>query len=161
MKPNLRLPGPGWKVAIAYAVLLKMALFPSFQKINVNLIDMFSKTKKQGASDEYKKGFFKSSDLRDWERQGLCNNGLDFFNNVKHKLEETAHSQLSEGYQFTDWQTLEWSKDSQEPELIFKHSVATNTCYIYKEFAQALQWLVHCLQTHPPSNIPYGCGFQR
>ena len=141
VKPNLRLPGPGWKVSIAYALLPKMALFPSFQKTGVRLIEMYSKTKKQGQPEEYKKGFFKSTDLQDWEKQGLCSHGIEFFNNVKHCLEETAHSQLSPGYQFTDLHTLEWTKDSHEPELMLKNSVATNTFYIYKEFAQAFQWL--------------------
>ena len=140
-KPNLRLPGPGWKVAISYAVLPKMALFPTLQKADVHLFELWSKTKKQGQSDEYQKGFFKSSDLRDWEKQGLGSHGLDFFNNVKHRLEETAHSELSQGYQYKDWHALKWSKDSQEPELTLKSSVASNLIYIYKPFAEQLQWL--------------------
>ena len=141
VKPNLRLPGPGWKVSIAYAILPKMALFPSLQKYPVSLMELRSKTKKQGQPDEEKKGFFNSSDLRNWEKQRLCSNGVEFFNNVKHRIEETAHSQLSQGYQFTDWHTLEWSKDSHEPELTLKNSVKSNMMYIFKPFAEMLQWV--------------------
>ena len=139
--PDIRLAGEGWKVAIAQAMLPRMALFPSLQNENVNLMELWSETKKAGKSDEYQKGFFKSSDLRDWEKQGIASNGLEFFNNVKHRLEETAHSELSQGYRFTDWQSLEWSKESQEPELKLTHSVKSNTIYIYKPFAKALQWM--------------------
>ena len=109
VKPNLPLPGPGWRVAIAFAILPKMALFPQLQKSNVNLMEFWVKTMKQGASDEYQKGFFKSSDLREWEKQGLCSSGVDFFNNLKHRLEETAHSELSQGYQFPNKHGNHWS----------------------------------------------------
>ena len=145
--PKIRLPGPGWKVAIAHAMLPKMALFPSLQNEDVHLVELWSKTKKPGAVDEYQKGFFKSSDLRDWEKQGLGSNGLDFLENVKHRLEETAHSELSKGYRYTDWHTLEWSKDSQEPELTLNSSVKSNMIYIYKPFAKQLQWL-HAATNH-------------
>ena len=141
VKPSIHLPRKGWKVGIAYAVLPPMALFKSLQTANVNLMEVWSKTKKQGQPDEYQKGFFKSSDLEKWENAGLCFNGVDFFNNVKHRLEETAHSELNPGYQFTDWQALEWSKEGTEPELTLKRSVKSNLIYIYKPFAEALKWL--------------------
>ena len=143
MKPNIHLPGRGWKVAIAYVVLPQMALFKSLQTANVNLMELWAKTTKPGQPDEYKKGYVKSSDLEQWENAGLCRNGIDFFNNLKHRLEETAHAELSPGYQYPQqtWQALEWSKEGQEPELTLKSSVKSNLIYIYTPFAEELKWI--------------------
>ena len=143
MKPNIQLPGRGWKVAIVYGVLPQMALLKSLQTANVNLMELRTKSTKPGQPDVYQKGFVKSSDLEQWENAGLCRNGLDFFNNVKHRLEETAHAELSPGYQYPkqSWQALEWSKEGQDPELTLKSSDKSNVIYIYKPFAEALKWI--------------------
>ena len=143
VKPNIHLPGKNWKVAIAYAVLPPMALFKSLQTANVNLMELQMKSTKPGQPDEVNKGVVKSSDLEQWENAGLCFNGIDFFNNIKHRLEETAHAALSPGYHYPTqtWQALEWSKEGQEPELTLKSSDKSNVIYMYKPFAEALQRL--------------------
>ena len=141
MKPNLRLHGTGWKVSIATAILPKMSLFKSLQNADVNLMELWSKTKKQGQSDAYQKGYFKSTDLRSWEQANTCHEGIDFFNTVKHRIEETAHASLDDGFQFGDWHSYEWNKEGVQPELVLTHSAKANTCYIYKPFAEALGWL--------------------
>ena len=48
VKPQLRLPGEGWKVAVAGAILPKMPLFKELQSANVNLIELWGETEKAG-----------------------------------------------------------------------------------------------------------------
>ena len=143
VKVNLHLPGQGWKVRIAYAVLPPMSLLKSLQTVSQNLMELHMISKKPGQPDEIQKGVLKGSDLAAWETAGLCENGIDFFNTVKHHLEETAHAALSKGYQYTKqtWQTLEWSKEGTEPELVLKPGVKGNKMAVSKQMAEAFEWV--------------------
>ena len=47
VKPQLRLPGEGWKVSVAGAILPKIPLFKELQSANVNLIELWGETEKQ------------------------------------------------------------------------------------------------------------------
>ena len=97
---------------------------------------------KPGQHDEIQKGVVKATDLEAWENAGLCQNGIDFFNTIKHRLEETAHAALTAGYQYTKqtWQALEWLKEGTAPELTLKPSVKGNKIFMYKPFGEAFQW---------------------
>ena len=48
VKPQLRLPGEGWKVSVAGAILPKMPLFKELQSANVNLIELWGETETAG-----------------------------------------------------------------------------------------------------------------
>ena len=80
MKPQLRLPGQGWKVSIASAVLPKMALFKPLQSAGVNLMALWAKTEKAGKSNVWQKGYLKPSDLREWEKADTCHEGVETYN---------------------------------------------------------------------------------
>ena len=47
------------------------------------------------------------------ESRSLPRRGGFFFNPVKHRIEETAHASLDDGFQFSSerWHALEWNKD--------------------------------------------------
>jgi len=109
VKPNLRLHGEGWNVSIVSAMLPKMSLFKPLQSAEVNLIELYSKTEKAGQSNVWKNGYVKSSDLRVWEKAGACCEGMDFFNTVKHRLDETMHASLDDGFKINAarWLTFE------------------------------------------------------
>jgi len=143
VKPNLRLHGEGWKVSIASAMLPKMSSFKPLQSADVNLIELYSKTEKAGQSNVWKNGYFKSSDLRVWEKVGACREGVDFFNTVKHRLDETIHASLDDGFKISaaHWLTFEWKKDGVQPELVLNQSTTDNLIYMYKPFVETLQWM--------------------
>ena len=44
VKPQLRLPGEGWRVSIISAMLPKMSLFKDLQSENVNVIELWGET---------------------------------------------------------------------------------------------------------------------
>jgi len=144
VKPNLRLHGEGWKVSIASAMLPKMALFKSLQTANVNLIELYAKTQKVGQTAAWKNGFVKSADLRVWEKTGCCRDGVDFFNSVKHRLEETLHASLDAGYTISAdrWLTFQWKKDGVQPELVLHKTTSNaNLIYLHKPFVETMQWM--------------------
>ena len=143
VKPQLMLPRQGWKVSIASAILPKMALFKDLQSADVNLMELWAETEKAGQSDVSQKGYISASDLREWEKAGACHEGVDFFNTVKHRIEETAHASLDDGFQFSSarWHALEWNKDGVQPELVLTHSHTDNSIYIYKPLAETLHWI--------------------
>ena len=120
VKPQFMLPGQGWKVWIASAILPKMALFKNLQSANVNLMELWAETEKAGQSDVLQNGYVNADDLREWEKAGACHEGLDFFNTVKHRIEETAYASLDDGFKFSSarWHTLTWNKDGVQPELV-------------------------------------------
>ena len=60
VKLGLRLPGDGWKVSIISAIVPKMALFKDLQNSNAELITLYGKTEKRGASDAQVKATFHS-----------------------------------------------------------------------------------------------------
>ena len=101
VKPQLMLPEQGWKVLIAPAILPKMALFKNLESANVNLMELWAETEKAGQSDEWQNGYVNADDLREWEKAGACHEGVDFFNTVKHRIEETVHASLDDGFKFS------------------------------------------------------------
>ena len=143
VKPQLTLPEQGWKVSITSAILPKTALFKNLQSANVNLMELWSEAEKAGQSDVWKKGYVNAGNLREWEKAGACHEGVDFFNTVKHRIEETAHASLDDGFQFSSalWHALEWNKDGVQPEMILNHSHTDNLIYIYKPLAETLHWM--------------------
>lgn len=143
LKPRLMLPGTGLKVSIAYAVLPKMSLFKELQSESVNLIQVWYEAEKSGQSDVWKKGYFSAADLRRWEKAGACEEEVDFFNNFKHVIEERTHASLDAGFKFSQahWSALEWNKDSVQSEMLLNHSHTDSLIYIYKPFAEKLQWM--------------------
>ena len=143
VKPQLRLPGEGWTVSVAGAILPKMSLFKDLQSANVNLIELWGETEKAGQSDTWQKGYLKATDLREWEKAGTCHTGEEFFNTVKHRLEETAHASLDDGFKFssTRWINLAWDKKGVHPELVLTNTTTSNLIYIYKPFAKCLRWM--------------------
>jgi len=64
-------------------------------------MEFHAKAEKAGQPDGWKKGYFYSGDLREWEKAGGCRDGVDFFNTVKHRLEETIHATLNNGYKIS------------------------------------------------------------
>ena len=143
VKPQLRLPGEGWKVSVAGAILPKMPLFKELQSANVNLIELWGETEKAGQSDAWQKGYVKATDLREWEKAETCHTGEEFFNTVKHRLEETAHASLDDGFKFSSarWINLAWDKKGVHPELVLTNTKTSNLIYIYKPFAKSLRWI--------------------
>ena len=140
VKLGLKLPGEGWKVSIVSAILPKMALFKDLQSSGVNLMELWAKTEKRGQSDVWQNGYFKSTDLREWEKADTCSTAEEFFNAVKHRLEETAHASLDNGYMFSKarWINLAWDTTGAHPELVIANK---NIIRFYKAFPQALGWI--------------------
>ena len=141
VKLGLTLPGEGWKVSIISAILPKMALFKDLKTSNVNLMSLFGKTEKNGASDQWIQGAFKSSDLQTWEKSHMCTTAEEFFNCVMHRLDETAHANLDSGFKFsTEWTRLAWDKNGAQPEMIISTASSQNLLYVQKTFSNALGW---------------------
>ena len=67
----------------------------------------------------------------------------EFFNTVKHRLEETAHASLDDGFKFSSarWINLAWDKKGVHPELVLTNTTTSNLIYIYKPFAKSLRWI--------------------
>ena len=143
VKLGLNLPGEGWKVSIVSAVLPKMTLFKTMQGTGVNLMELWAKTEKAGQSDTWQEGYFKSTDLRQWEQAGTCTTAEDFFNSVKHRLAETAHASLDAGFKFSAsrWIKLEWDIKGAQPEMVIDNTTTSNIIRLYKPFAQTLGWI--------------------
>ena len=143
VKPGLRLHGEGWKVSIASAILPKMSLFKDLQSADVNLMELWAETEKANQAGVSQKGYISASDLHEWEKAGACHEGVDFFNTVKHSIEEIAHASLDDGFKFSSarWHTLAWNKDGVQAELVLTHSHMDNLIYIYKPFAETLHWI--------------------
>ena len=99
-------------MSIASAILSKMALFQNLQSANVNLMELWCEAEKAGPSQVWKKGYVNAGDLREWKKAGACHEGVDFLNTLKHRIEETAHASLDDGFQFSSarWHALEWNK---------------------------------------------------
>ena len=141
LKPDLRLPGEGWKVSIQSAILLKMALFKELHSSNVNLITLYGKSVKNGAPNTVVEASFKSSELPVLEKNLMATTAEDFFNCIMHKLCETGHSKLSGGFKFSkEWTRLTWDKNGAHPEMIISSASATNLLYVHKTFANKMGW---------------------
>lgn len=85
-------------MSIAYAMLPKMSLFKDFHSKSLNLIELWYEVEKSGQSPVYKKGYCSAADLRRWKKAGASREGVDFFNSLKHVIEERAHSSLDAGF---------------------------------------------------------------
>ena len=142
VKLGLKLPGTQWKVSILSAVLPKMTLFKSMQGTGVNLMELWAKTEHASKADKWEKGFVKASDLKAWETSESCGTAEEFFNCVKHRLEETAHAELDADYKIDParWIHLEWDKKGAQPELVIKKTTENNIIRVYKPFADLLRW---------------------
>ena len=157
VKLNLHLPGEGWKVCIAYAMIPPMSLLKPLQSARENLIELHLVSKKAGQPDQPQKAVLKGSDLSIWETGGLCETGLDFFNTVKHHLEEKLQSALLKGYQYTKqtWQTLEWSKEGNEPEIVIKPGDKGNKLIVSRQMAEAFGWIHQHRWSNLVHNYPH------
>ena len=113
------------------------------QGTGVNLMELWAKAEKDGQSDTWQNGYFKSTDLREWEKADTCGTAVDFFNSIKHRLEETAHASLDDGFKFSTarWINLAWGKNGAQPEMIITNTTTSNIIRLYKPFAQALGWI--------------------
>ena len=141
LKPNLRLPGEGWKVSIQSAILPKMALFHDLQKNDIKLIALYGKAEKNGSPNKVIEASFKSSELQGLEQIHMATTAEDFFNCITHKLDEAGHSKLTGGYKFSkEWTRLTWDKKGAQPELIISSASATNALYVDKTFANKMGW---------------------
>ena len=141
MKPNLRLPGEGWKVSIQSAILPKMDLFHDLQKTDIKLIALYGKTEKNGSPNKVVEASFKSSELKGLEQLHMATTVEDFFNCIMHKLDEAGHSKLTGGYKFSkDWTRFTWDKKAVQPELIISSASASNALYLDKSFANKMGW---------------------
>ena len=142
VKPGLNLPGLRWKVSIHSAVLPKMALLKDLQTSSTNLITFYGKTEKRGATDEWTKAEFNGSDLPALEKSEMSATAEDFFNCVMHKLNESAHGNLTSGFKFSkDWTALAWDKTGAQPELILSSDDATNILVVNKTFGKQMGWI--------------------
>ena len=85
----------------------------------------------------------KATDLREWEKAETCHTGEEFFNTVKHRLEETALASLDDGFKFSlaRWINLAWDQKGVHPELVLTNTTTSNLIYIYKPFAKSLRWI--------------------
>ena len=141
LKPNLRLPGEGWKVSIQSAILPKMALFKDLQSSNVSLVTIFGKTEKQGGIDNWTQGWFKTSNLKVWEESHLATTAEDFFNRMLHRIKETTHANMASGYKFSkDRIALDWDKNGAEPEIVITTTSQYNLLHLEKSFSNAMGW---------------------
>ena len=141
VKPQLRLPGEGWKVAIQSAILPRMALFKDLKKENrFSMIEI--RYKVEGVTTEQKTNI-SAADLRGLESRFKCRNGVDFMNEVKHLLEERRELKIPSGKKVLDTQItkLEWKRDNGEPELVLHHSDPSTTILILRQFADAMHWI--------------------
>ena len=153
VKPGLNLPGLRWKVSIISAMLPKMALFKDLQTSNVNLITFYGKTEKRGATDEWTKAEFNASDVKALEKSPMSVTAQDFFNCIRHKLDESAHGNLTSGFKFSDgWTHLAWDKTGAQPELIIGTEDSTNILVVNKIFANKMGWT----KTDASGNISLG-----
>ena len=71
-------------------------------------MELWSETEKAGQCDVWQNGYFNADDLRKWEKAGASHEGVDSFNTVKHRIEETSHASLDDGFWFSlaRWHTL-------------------------------------------------------
>ena len=142
VKPQLRLPGEGWKVSIVSAILPRMALFKDLQSETKNLIEMWYDVDGVSDSTKRKKAWLHGNDLKAWEKAYKCRTGTDFMNEVKSLLDERRHTHIFSGKKILDaqWANLEWKQAVGEPELVMEHSDPGTHSQILKKFAETMQW---------------------
>ena len=150
MKPQLRLPGEGWKVSIVSAILPRMALFKELQS-EKNLIEMWYDVEGGIGSQRRLKTWIEGTDIQYLESLYKCRTGVDFMNEVKVMLEERREYRIPLGKKVLDanWTTLEWKREASEPELLMHHSHSSTDNRILRKFAKPLHWI-------NPSNLNDG-----
>ena len=155
VKLNLRLPGDGWKVSIISAIVPKMALFKDWEKRDIKLISLFGNTVKNGGTDTSTEGYVKTTDLPAMEKSEVSTTAKDFFNAVRHKVDETAHGKMGGGYKFSrEWTHLTWDKNGAQPEMILNSASMNNRLFVEKTFANLMGWTV----TDASGNISLGAN---
>ena len=154
VKPQLRLPGEGWKVSIVSALLPKIALFKELQSETKNLMEMWYDV--DGVDDSMKRrnGWVHGNDLKAWEKDYQCRTGIEFMNEVKSLLDERRHTRTYSGKKILDaqWANLEWKQAAGEPELVIEHSDPGTYNTILKKFAETMQWM------RKTNNLVYEAG---
>lgn len=141
IKPELRLPGEGWKVSIQSPILPRMALFKDLKKENrFNMIEL--RYKVNGVATVQKTGV-SGADFRNLESLFMCENGVEFMNDIKHLLDERREFNIPSGKKVLDTQImkLEWKRELDEPELVLHHSDPSTTVLILRQFADVIHWL--------------------
>ena len=138
VKPQLRLPGEGWKVSIQSAILPRMALFKELQS-EKNLIEMWFDV--EGINKQ--RINLLGSDLITLESLFKCRNGVDFMNEVKMLLDERRCVRIPSGRKVLDakWSKLEWKRDASEPELLWHHSHPRTQNMISRKLADTMHWI--------------------
>lgn len=83
------------------------------------------------------------ADLKQWESQNCCGQGMDFINVIKTAIDERRYANIPVGANVTStkWSELEWKQDHTEAELLLKHSHRTNVFRLSKTFAEKMPWL--------------------
>ena len=143
VKPQLRLPGEGWKVSIQSAILPKMALFKDMQSENVSVVTTYGKTEKTGGIDNWSYGWFKTGIFKAWEENHLATSAEDFFNRMLHRIKETTYANMASGYKFSkDRLTLDWDKNAAEPEILITTNSQYNVLSLEKSFSKKMGWIV-------------------
>ena len=140
VKPQLRLPGEGWKVSIVSAIVPRMALFKDLQSETNNLIEMYYEVEGQ---QNLGKSWFHGHDIKFLESLDKCRTGVDFMNEIKGLLDERRHYRLSVGQKVLEakWMNLEWKRESGEPELVLQHSHSSTHFNMLRKFAKTMHWL--------------------
>ena len=93
VKPQLRLPGEGWKVSIVSAILPRMALFKDLQSETKNLIEMWYDVDGVSGSSKQRQAWVNGDDLKALEKDYKCRTGVEFMNEVKSLLDERRDGQ--------------------------------------------------------------------
>ena len=150
VKPQLRLPGEGWKVSIVSAILPRMALFKELQS-EKNLIEMWYDVEGGIGSQKRLRTWIEGTDIQFLESLYKCRTGVDFMNEVKVMLEERREYRIPLGKKVLDanWTTLEWKREAGEPELLMHHSHSSTDNRILRKFAKTMHWI-------NPSNVNDG-----
>ena len=143
VKPQLRLPGEGWKVSIVSAILPRMALFKDLQSETKNLIEMWYDVDGVSGSSKQRQAWVNGDDLKALEKDYKCRTGVEFMNEVKSLLDERRDGQIYSGKKVLDaqWAKLEWKRESGEPELVLHHSAPATDNRILEKFAKTMQWI--------------------
>ena len=136
VKPQLRLPGEGWKVSIQSAILPRMALFKELQSETQNLIQMWY----DAEGGRRLKTWIDGGDLKFLESLYKCRTGVDFMKEVKVLLDERRDYRIPLGKKVSEanWIKLEWKRDAGEPELLLHHSDPKTFIKILRKLAKPM-----------------------
>ena len=107
---RLSLTGNDWKVAISSAFVPRMSLFEDLQSSSTNLIEIWRDIDKTQYASYGKRGWVGGADLKQWESQNCCRQGVDFFNLIKTAIDERRYVNIPVGANIASnkWSTLEY-----------------------------------------------------